>query len=126
MSLCIAAAGKLMMLAGTAFTLSWTHSVEKIEWRENWLIEKGALHLVQARVKGSGAGMEPPADARFEEGWWVYEPELAAQPQIVLAASGATGQGWQICMEEGACREIGRAASSPLTLRACTSEEKAN
>ena len=34
MSLCILAGGKVTALALSAFTLSWTHSVQKSEWRE--------------------------------------------------------------------------------------------
>jgi hypothetical protein len=32
------------------------------------------LELVQARVKGSGAGMEPPPEARLVDGWFQWQP----------------------------------------------------
>ncbi len=38
MSLCILAAAKTSIFAVSLFTLSWTHSVEKIEWQEDWKI----------------------------------------------------------------------------------------
>ncbi len=63
MSLCIAAAGKIMTLAATSFTLSWTHSVEKTEWVEQWQVVHGGLQVISARVHGSGAGVALPDDA---------------------------------------------------------------
>ena len=70
MSLCILAAGKTTVLAVSAFTLSWTHSVEKTRWEEDWRVTPAGLEIVEARVKGSGAGMEPPEGAVLE-GWVV-------------------------------------------------------
>ena len=56
MSVCIAMAQTLMaIMPATAFTLVWTHSVEKTEWREYWRIEEGQLRPVEAAVSGSGA-----------------------------------------------------------------------
>ncbi|MEZ5450817.1 MAG: DUF1850 domain-containing protein [Thiolinea sp.] len=37
------------------------------------MTEQG-LQLLQARVKGSGAGMEPGDDAVLKDGWWVWQP----------------------------------------------------
>ena len=61
MSLCILAGGKVTVIAATAFSLSWIHSVEKIEWQEDWAIVDAEFVLTEARVKGSGAGMDPGA-----------------------------------------------------------------
>jgi hypothetical protein len=116
--LCILAAGKTTAIAATAFTLSWTHSVEKTRWEEDWRITPAGLEIVEARVKGAGAGMEPPADAVFKEGWWVYAPKIPARPEIVLAASGATGAGWTLCASDK-CVEIGAAAGAPVRLEPC-------
>jgi len=118
MSLCIVAGGKTVMLAASAFTLSWTHSVERTEWREDWRVTPAGLELVEARVKGSGAGMEPPAGARLSDGWWIYRPHLPVQRRVVLAASGATVGGWRLCAA-GGCREIGVIAGSTTELLAC-------
>ena len=117
-ALCILAAGKMTVLATTAFTLSWTHSVEQIRWEEDWRITPAGMEIVTARVKGSGAGMEPPSDAVLESGWWVYAPKIPARPEIVLAASGATGAGWTLCAA-GECAEIGAAAGEPVRLWPC-------
>lgn len=118
MSLCVIAGGKTAVLAASLFTLSWTHSIEKVEWRETWRVLPAGLQLVEARVKGSGAGMEPPPDARLEAGWWVYAPRVAALPVLRLAASGATGTGWRLCAD-GDCRQIGAEPGAPVLLRPC-------
>ena len=68
MALCILAGAKTVALAVSAFSLSWTHSVEKITWQENWQVTPAGLELIEARVKGSGAGMEPPEDAVLQDG----------------------------------------------------------
>jgi hypothetical protein len=118
-ALCLLSAGKTVTIAATAFTLSWTHSVQKTEWRESWELTPAGLHLVEARIKGSGAGMEMPADAVFKDGWWVYAPRLQSVPALALAASGATVSGWTFCAA-GECREIGSNAGEPVVLKACS------
>ncbi len=79
-----------------------------------------ALKPVEARVKGSGAGMEPPDGARLEKGWWVFRPSVPAQQSLALAASGATGAGWEIC-GGGTCLSVGaEGADAPVLLSACS------
>lgn len=122
MSLCIlAGATKTATLAVTAFTLSWTHSVEKTQWREEWRLTPAGLHLVEARVKGSGAGIDPPEGAILQDGWWVYAPAVAPMPRLALAASGATVSGWSLCAE-GTCLTLGAQAGETITLEACADE----
>lgn len=122
-SLCVAALGGAVLAAlpGPSFTLSWTHSVEKTEWRESWRIEGDRLILAEARVKGTGAGMEPPPDARLSGGWFVWTPHLDPQPRIVLAASGFTAD-HSLCAGDD-CRPLhgwtGAASPGPLELRVC-------
>ncbi len=114
---------KALALAG--FTLAWTHSVEKTAWQEDWLVTPDGLQLVQARLKGSGAGMEPPPEARLVEGWFQWQPQRVPLSQVVLANSGAAGE-WRICAQ-GQCRtlseifghEIGVAT---ITMSACNQE----
>ena len=65
--------------------------------------------------------MEPPEGAVLKDGWWVYAPRIAARPRLGLAASGATGQGWTLCTDEG-CMELGAAAGEPVTLGPCGSD----
>jgi hypothetical protein len=121
LSLCILVGGKQAVYAVTAFTLSWTHSVEKTRWEEDWRITPHGLEIVEARIEGSGAGMDPPPDARFDGRFWRYRPVLAPQPSLVLARSGATGEGWRICFEH-ACLDLpeeSAAAHATVDLMPC-------
>ena len=104
LSLCLASAGVVKTLSIAAFTLVWTHSVEKVDWQEDWRITPKGLELVQARVKGSGAGMEPPPEARLVDGWFQWQPKPAPMPEVVLANSGAAGE-WRLCAN-GNCRTL--------------------
>ena len=115
---CIHAGGKVITLAAGVFTLSWTHSVEKTRWQEQWIATPQGLVVQEARVQGSGAGMEPGENARREGNWWVWTPNVAPLRELVLASSGATGSGWTICDADG-CRELGREQQQPIVLRPC-------
>lgn len=110
--------GKAVAVAAGVFTLGWTHSVEKTEWQERWAVSRGGLVLQEARVQGSGAGMEPGEGARRVGAWWVWTPDLPPLPELVLAASGTTASGWRLCDEEG-CRELGGHREQPIILRPC-------
>ena len=79
MSLCVSPAPRRSASRSTAFTLGWTHSVEHVRWEEDWRVTPAGLELVEARVQGSGAGMEPPEGARLAGGWWTWRP--ARPPQ---------------------------------------------
>ncbi|MCP5287674.1 MAG: DUF1850 domain-containing protein [Burkholderiaceae bacterium] len=105
MPICIAAGMAALTLAADAFTLAWTHSVERTAWQEDWRVHGAALELVQARVRGSGAGMEPPEGAQLRDGWWVYRQPLTV-PVLRLAVSGATVDGWRLCTADQGCREL--------------------
>jgi hypothetical protein len=118
MSLCILGLGETVTLAAALFSLSWTHSVEGTRWQETWLVGDAGLRIMEARIKGSGAGMEPPQGAVLRDGWWVFRPELPAQEKLVLAASGATQDGWTLCAN-GTCRTFGEKPGEPITLHAC-------
>ena len=118
MSSCLLIGAAVFAMAAPEFTLSWTHSVEKVAWVETWQTEAGSLRLTRVAIKGSGAGMEPADDARLEDGWWVWNPENTVLPGLTLAASGATGAGWMLC-SGGVCREIGETAGEALSLRPC-------
>lgn len=85
-ALCLIA-GLLVAPLGDAVTLRWTHSIEKIVWEEDYRLAAGALRLVAARVRGTGAGMEPPAEARYADGAWHYTPRLPPQAKIELRHS---------------------------------------
>ncbi len=118
MEICLVWGAKTIALAGLSFSLSWTHSVEKVEWREQWQLSPAGLTLTEARVKGSGAGMEPGDEAVLIDGWWVWKPRLPAQPQLTLAASGATVSPWTLC-DGSQCRDIGVTSSTPAVIKSC-------
>ena len=117
-ALCIASGAKMLKIAAAVFTLTWIHSVEKIAWQEDWAIEEGRLKIVEARVKGSGAGMDPAEGAVLKDGWWHYAPKLPPQRELNLAASGATVSGWTLCTK-AKCYELGRKADSGIRITAC-------
>ena len=119
---CILVGATALLLSGQGFTLEWTHSVERVEWRETWAIEGEVLHLRQAQVKGSGAGMEAGDGAVLRGNWWVWQPRVAPLNVLVLAASGATGGGWRLCDADGGCHILGSAPAEPLTLRPCPAD----
>jgi hypothetical protein len=116
-SLCIALGGKVAVLAVSSFTLSWTHSVEKTEWLERWDVTPAGLVVTEARIEGSGAGMEPPDGAVFDGSGWVYRPPYRPEAQVVLADSG-TAAAWTLCAG-GACRTLGGDGGEPIVLSAC-------
>lgn len=106
MSLCLISAGVTKTLAVAAFTLVWTHSIEHIDWQEDWRVTPQGLELVTARVKGSGAGMEPPPEARLVDDWFVWQPHRAPMPEVVLGNSGKAGE-WRLCAN-GQCRTLSK------------------
>lgn len=122
MSLCLTSAGVVKMLSLAAFTLAWTHSVERIDWQEDWRVTPQGLELVRARVKGSGAGMEPPPEARLVDGWFHWRPRRAPMPELVLGNSSAAGE-WHLC-HDGRCPTLSQIFGHPIgasvtTLRGC-------
>ena len=80
-------AGLLIAQFGDDITLRWTHSIQKTVWEEDYRREGNALRLIEARVRGTGTGMEPPADAVLKGGAWHYVPQLPALAEVVLTHS---------------------------------------
>ncbi len=115
MSLCIAASGKLLTLAATAFSLTWTHSVEKTVWAEHWAVEDNSLLLDHASVQGSGAGIGLPDNAAFRDGAWHYRPSLPPLKELNLAASGATASPWMLCAAD-TCLQLGAEPDEPVRI----------
>jgi hypothetical protein len=118
--ICLAAGAVIVPLLSDAITLAWTHSVEKILWEEDWRSGPQGLTLVEARVRGSGAGMEPPPEARFVNGAWAWKPAIPPQREIVMRRSGATAD-WRICIA-GTCRPMEAYVppqADPVAMRAC-------
>lgn len=104
------------------FTLVWSHSVEKTRWIERYRVEARTLHLVEASVEGSGAGMEPGPGAVLSDGAWRWHPDRSVT-ELVLRRSGFA-EDYAICAG-GACALLGRWAGRPgldsvVTIRPCT------
>ncbi|RDI57118.1 DUF1850 domain-containing protein [Microvirga subterranea] len=118
--ICLVAGKVIAPLMAGAITLAWTHSVEKILWEEDWRSGAAGLELLEARVRGSGAGMEPPPEARFKEGVYSWRPSVPPQREIVLRRSGATAD-WRICIA-GQCRPMDTyvpAEADPVVMKPC-------
>ena len=80
-AICLMLGAKTVALPTDHLTLAWHHSVEKSGWEEDYLLRGGRLVLKEARIEGTGAGMEPPPDAVLRGGWWHYVPRLGPNPR---------------------------------------------
>jgi hypothetical protein len=89
-----AVSGQVVWVQGEHFTLAWTHSVERTRWEEDYTVQwqdgsaKAVLFASEARIRGSGAGMEPPPDAVLQGGWWRYTPSVRHPIELPLMRSG--------------------------------------
>ena len=123
-ALCLAGGGVVAKFAVATFTLAWVHTIEKIPWEEDWRVEPDRLVLTESRIKGSGAGMEPPPEARLEGGFYRWAPENPDRPEVILRRSPADNVGdWSLCLEDR-CREIGDILppdADPVRLYPCPS-----
>ena len=106
MSFCLGAAfaSVLAVIPAERVTLAWEHSVEKVRWEEDYVIRDSRLEIIEARVKGSGAGMEPPPGAVLRDGWWHYTPATYALEKLTLTRSTYAGD-YQLCWA-GVCRTL--------------------
>jgi len=119
--LCLVA-GLLLAPLGDTVTLRWTHSIEKIVWEEDYRRLDDRLHLVAARILGTGAGMEPPPGAVLREGVWHYVPAVPPLAQLSLRHSPYVPP-YEICVA-GRCRPVtdwlpGLPPDAVLELRPC-------
>ena len=94
------------------FTLAWTHSIEKVRWEEDYAVEPGQrvggapeLRAVAARVRGSGAGMEPPPDAVLRDGWYEYRPGQSRHEALLLTRSRYVPD-YEFCTAAAGCRSM--------------------
>lgn len=106
LGLCLAVATSIVAtLPVERFTLSWTHSVERVAWEEDWRVDPAShnLVLVESRLHGSGAGMDPPEGAVLRNGVW-HGPGGLVVPRLRLALSEFTDD-WRLCTDDG-CRPL--------------------
>lgn len=119
-AICLTTASQKTAVHASRFTLVWQHSVEKIEWEEDYVVAGRWLFLSAARVRGSGAGMEPPPDAVLAGGVWHYRPAQRWFRDIRLARSEYT-EDHRLCMD-GRCRPLAdwiARDGGPTTISAC-------
>lgn len=100
MPLCLSAGLLSTTLAANAFTLAWTHSIEKVRWEEDWRIVGDRLEITAARIRGAGAGMEPPPGALLRDGVWHYRPDVPPMESLDLTHSPHAPE-YEICTGAG-------------------------
>jgi hypothetical protein len=104
--ICLIVAGVVSATLPTEqFTLGWTHSVAKTRWEETYRVDGDRLALIEARIQGMGAGMEPPPGARLANGWWTWRPAVPPLPALELSRSPYTGD-YDVCFGSR-CADLG-------------------
>ncbi|QRK82164.1 DUF1850 domain-containing protein [Pseudomonas granadensis] len=112
--LCLGLAGSLWaQLPVRHFTLAWNHSIEKIRWEEDYRVSTEGLVLHEARVRGNGAGMDIPDDARLDNGSWHFQPRLPPQQPLKLGRTPEAGD-YQLCIE-GDCQSMSQWVGAPTS-----------
>ncbi|MEP7085646.1 MAG: DUF1850 domain-containing protein [Betaproteobacteria bacterium] len=104
--LCLAAGALHAFVATHRFTLAWQHSIEKVRWEEDYVIGSAALELREARIAGSGAGMEPPDGAVLSGGVWHFRPATSRLRTLNLARSEFVDD-YELCVL-GRCHPLSR------------------
>lgn len=119
-ALCMVAGSWHVSLPISEFTLRWTHSIERIEWSEDYEVVGGWLHLSRAHVRGSGAGMDPPEGAWLQDGVWSYRVPDPWRRELVLARSTFVAD-YALCFA-ARCRPLSdwiAVSAGTTTLRPC-------
>jgi hypothetical protein len=121
--ICLVVAGVVRAtLPASEFTLAWDHSVQHTRWEEHYRVDGEGLILVEARVQGSGAGMEPPTSAVMRDGWWTWRPQ--SRLAELRVTSSAFASDYTLCWRDrcsGLAALIGATADgAAVTVRACS------
>ncbi|BCO25260.1 hypothetical protein MIZ03_0120 [Rhodoferax lithotrophicus] len=105
-ALCLLAGSLQVELPVDRFTLRWQHSIEKIDWEEDYRVAGDWLYLSSARVRGSGAGMEPPPGSFYQQGVWHYRPapDMRWTRRLLLTRS-EFARDYDLCMG-GVCQQL--------------------
>jgi hypothetical protein len=110
LGICLAlssAPSETVYIGTSAFTLAWTHSIEKQRWEEDYQVvrrtepQKDVSQPVlipgRSRIKGSGAGMEPGPDSVWVDGWFSYQPAQSPLELLRLSRSFYT-EDYSLCI----------------------------
>jgi hypothetical protein len=109
------ATAREVFMPGERFTLAWTHSIEKVRWEEDYRVVapqknesdgRPRLMIEAARIRGTGAGMEPPPDAVLKDGWYHYHPDTL-DPYVQRLTRSPYTADYEWCTPDGACRSMG-------------------
>lgn len=106
MALCLSTAVAAAVVAAEAFTLGWTHSIEKVRWEEDWQVAGNELVLAAVRVRGHAAGMEPGEGAVLRDGAWEWYPR-STHAELRLTRSEHTAD-YTWCSANRACEPMAR------------------
>ncbi|WP_312958513.1 DUF1850 domain-containing protein [Stutzerimonas nitrititolerans] len=114
--LCLGLAGVVWAQVPTpTFTLAWNHTIEKIRWEEDYRVTPDGLLLGEARIKGSGAGMDAPDDAELRDGSWHYRRQLPPMQPLRVGRTPEAGD-YQLCFE-GTCQALSEWLGPPTAER---------
>lgn len=80
------------------------HSIERTRWEEHYVVKDDRISVTQARVEGTGAGMDPGEGARFDGSGWVWKPAIGPQREIALTLSPYSTD-YRLCAG-GRCRSL--------------------
>jgi hypothetical protein len=121
-AICLAAGEAHARIPATHFTLAWQHTIERIDWEEDYLVAGDWLFLSAARVRGSGAGMDPGPGAVWIDGAWTYPPRVRWFRELTLARS-EFGADHRLCLD-GRCRPLAHwvPLASPTTIAPCAAQ----
>ena len=115
-SLCLGLAGAVWAsLPVPAFTLAWTHTIEKVRWEEDYRVTPEGLLLGEARVRGNGAGMEIPDGAELRDGSWHSRRQLPPLQPLRVGRTPEAGD-YQLCFD-GACHALSEWLGPPTAER---------
>lgn len=123
-AICLVAGALSVKVPADHFTLVWRHSIEKMDWSEDYVVKGDTLLLKAAHVQGDGAGMDPPPDSVFDpaHAYWTYHPKVPPLPSLNLARSHFT-QDYRFCVD-GTCRPMNDlvpiSAGGSLTVEPCS------
>lgn len=108
------------------FTLAWNHSVQRTRWEERYRAGRDGLTLLEARVQGSGAGMEPSAAATLRDGWWTWQPATRL-PELRLTRSDHAAD-YTLCWRDRCqtlAERVGATADGAVvTVRPCAESDE--
>jgi hypothetical protein len=119
-ALCLAAGALHVELPVSNFSLRWVHSIEKLQWVEDYLVVGRWLYLSRAHIRGSGAGMEPPDGAQLHDGVWHYRSADPWRRELLLARSEFVPD-YELCIGD-VCRRLTHwlpIAAGTTRVRAC-------